>query len=115
MAPRDLPPLRPRAESRSCRILAKPVRPHRPLQPFVRRRFLNYSRATAFGSCWLMSSDPREDRVKCLLGDDRPDDLLALGSLLQRDDVDTLLAHSGAEALELLRAHDVALAFLDVQ
>jgi signal transduction histidine kinase len=62
-----------------------------------------------------MSSETREDRVKCLLVDDLPDNLLALASLLRRDDVETLLAQSGAEALELLLEHDVALAFLDVQ
>jgi two-component system, sensor histidine kinase and response regulator len=41
--------------------------------------------------------------------------LLALSALLRREDVEILQARSGAEALELLLAHDVALAFLDVQ
>jgi signal transduction histidine kinase len=54
-------------------------------------------------------------RIKCLLVDDLEDNLLALGSLLQRDDVEVLTARSGSEALELLLAHEVALAFLDVQ
>jgi two-component system sensor histidine kinase/response regulator len=54
-------------------------------------------------------------RVKCLLVDDREENLLALSMLLQRDDVDLLQARSGAEALELLLLHDVALALLDVQ
>src|SRR5581483_432759 len=54
-------------------------------------------------------------RVKCLLVDDLEENLLALSALLRRDDVEILQARSGAEALELLLAHDVALAFLDVQ
>jgi signal transduction histidine kinase len=53
--------------------------------------------------------------VKCLLVDDVEDNLLVLSALLRRDDVELLLARSGAEALDLLLAHDVALAFLDVQ
>ena len=54
-------------------------------------------------------------RVKCLLVDDLEENLLALSALLRRDDVEILEARSGAAALELLLAHDVALAFLDVQ
>jgi two-component system, sensor histidine kinase and response regulator len=54
-------------------------------------------------------------RVKCLLVDDLEENLLALAALLRRDDVEILKAKSGQEALELLLAHDVALAFLDVQ
>src|SRR6201994_1422067 len=53
--------------------------------------------------------------VKCLLVDDLEENLLALAALLQRDDIELLTARSGAEALEQLLAHDVALAFLDVQ
>jgi signal transduction histidine kinase len=53
--------------------------------------------------------------VKCLLVDDLEENLLALAALLQRQDVEILTARSGSEALELLLAHDVALAFLDVQ
>jgi two-component system sensor histidine kinase/response regulator len=53
--------------------------------------------------------------VKCLLVDDLEENLLALAALLQRADVEILTARSGAEALELLLVHDVALAFLDVQ
>jgi len=53
--------------------------------------------------------------VKCLLVDDREENLLALSALLRRDDVQLLKARSGPEALELLLVHDVALAFLDVQ
>ena len=54
-------------------------------------------------------------RLKCLLVDDLDANLLALSALLRRDDVEILTARSGNEALELLLANDVALAFLDVQ
>ncbi len=53
--------------------------------------------------------------MKFLLVDDLDENLLALSALLQRDDVELLLARSGLEALELLLVHEVALAFLDVQ
>ena len=53
--------------------------------------------------------------VKCLIVDDLEENLLALSALLERDDVQLLAARSGAEALELLLRHDVALALLDVQ
>jgi len=59
---------------------------------------------------------PHTDRVKCLLVDDVPENLIALEALLQRDGIDILKAQSGPEALELLLTHtDVALALLDVQ
>jgi two-component system, sensor histidine kinase and response regulator len=54
-------------------------------------------------------------RVKCLLVDDREENLLALSAVLRREDVEIFTARSGAEALELLLVHDVALALLDVQ
>jgi signal transduction histidine kinase len=57
----------------------------------------------------------RPPQVKCLLVDDLEENLVALSALLARDDVELLTARSGAEALELLLAHDVALALLDVQ
>lgn len=53
--------------------------------------------------------------VKCLIVDDLEENLLALSALLREDGVEILMARSGAEALELLLVHDVALAFLDVQ
>jgi two-component system, sensor histidine kinase and response regulator len=53
--------------------------------------------------------------IKCLLVDDLRENLLALSALLQGDGIEILTAQSGAEALELLLAHDFALAFLDVQ
>ena len=53
--------------------------------------------------------------VKFLLVDDLEANLLALEGLLRRDGLELLKARSGAEALELLLVHDVALALLDVQ
>jgi signal transduction histidine kinase len=53
--------------------------------------------------------------VKCLIVDDLEENLLVLAALLEGEDVELLMARSGAEALELLLVHDVALAFLDVQ
>ncbi len=53
--------------------------------------------------------------VKCLIVDDRAENLLALANLLRQDDVELLTASSGEEALDLLLSHDVALALLDVQ
>lgn len=53
--------------------------------------------------------------VKCLIVDDLEENILALSALLQREDVQLLTARCGADALELLLKHDVALAFLDVQ
>ena len=53
--------------------------------------------------------------VKCLIVDDREENLLAMSTLFRRDDVQLLTARSGAEALDLLLSHDVALALLDVQ
>jgi signal transduction histidine kinase len=53
--------------------------------------------------------------VKCLIVDDREENLLVLEALLRRDDVQVLKADSGPRALDLLLSHDVALALLDVQ
>lgn len=53
--------------------------------------------------------------VKFLLVDDREANLIAMERLLQRDSLILLKARSGAEALELLLKHDVALAIVDVQ
>jgi signal transduction histidine kinase len=60
-------------------------------------------------------SDRLLPRVKCLLVDDRHENLLALSTVLRSDDVELLIAHSGSEALDLLLEHDVALSILDVQ
>ena len=53
--------------------------------------------------------------MKLLLVDDLPENLLALTALLRQDGVELLEARSGAEALELLLVHPVALALVDVQ
>ena len=53
--------------------------------------------------------------VKILLVDDVPENLVALEALLRRDQLDILTAPSGAAALELLLAHDISLALVDVQ
>ena len=56
-----------------------------------------------------------QETIKFLLVDDTPENLVALEALLRRPGLELLNARSGAEALELLLVHDVALAFLDVQ
>jgi len=53
--------------------------------------------------------------VKFLLVDDRETNLVAMERLLHRDGLTLLKARSGAEALEFLLQHDVALALVDVQ
>lgn len=60
-------------------------------------------------------NDASPNHPKVLLVDDHPVNLAALCELLRRDDVKLLCAKSGAEALELLLLHDVALALIDVQ
>ena len=57
----------------------------------------------------------KPEPIKVLMVDDTPQNLVALEALLRRDGVQPLAARSGAEALELLLAHDVALALVDVQ
>lgn len=56
-----------------------------------------------------------DDPIPVLLVDDLEENLLALEALLRRDGLTFLKARTGDEALELLLAHDVALALLDVQ
>lgn len=53
--------------------------------------------------------------IKFLLVDDLDANLVALEGLLRREGLELLKARSGPEALELLLANEVALAFLDVQ
>ncbi|WP_313340830.1 hybrid sensor histidine kinase/response regulator [Stenotrophomonas sp.] len=60
------------------------------------------------------TSAPVSDRVNLLIVDDVPQNLVAMEALLRRDGLDILCAASGAEALELLLEHEVALALLDV-
>lgn len=54
------------------------------------------------------------DCVNLLIVDDIPQNLVAMEALLRRDGLNILCAASGAQALELLLEHDVALALLDV-
>lgn len=53
--------------------------------------------------------------VKILVVDDIEQNLIALDALVARPDLVLLKASSGAQALELLLEHDVALALVDVQ
>jgi len=53
--------------------------------------------------------------VRCLLVDDVEENLVAMSAVLAGEDVEVLRARSGAEALELLLQHSVALALIDVQ
>ncbi|UOT00379.1 hybrid sensor histidine kinase/response regulator [Xanthomonas arboricola] len=55
-----------------------------------------------------------DEPAKLLIVDDVPQNLVAMEALLQRDGLQVLCAASGAQALELLLEHDVALALLDV-
>ncbi len=52
---------------------------------------------------------------KCLIVDDLNENIVALSSLLQDEDVDVHAARSGNEALELMLKHEFALALVDVQ
>ena len=52
---------------------------------------------------------------KVLLVDDHPDNLMVLEAVLRSSDVELLKAQSGAEALELVLIHDIAVALIDVQ
>lgn len=56
-----------------------------------------------------------EPKPKILVVDDMPQNLLAMEALLAADGLEVLCAASGPAALELLLAHEVALALLDVQ
>lgn len=53
--------------------------------------------------------------INILVVDDVEQNLTAVGALLTRPDVNLLTAASGAQALELLLEHEVALALIDVQ
>ena len=65
-----------------------------------------------------MSSAPTPSppgTVHCLIVDDIDENLIALTALLRAENVQIHTATSGAEALDLLLRHDMALALLDVQ
>jgi signal transduction histidine kinase len=53
--------------------------------------------------------------AKCLLVDDREENLIALEALLAGEGLELYRARSGAEALDLLLMHEFALALIDVQ
>jgi signal transduction histidine kinase len=57
----------------------------------------------------------RPHLAKVLIVDDLEENLLALDAILRAPEVEVFRARSGEEALELLLAHDVALAIIDVQ
>ena len=57
----------------------------------------------------------QSDVVHCLVVDDVEENLIALTALLRAENVEIHTARSGAEALDLLLRHDMALALLDVQ
>ena len=61
---------------------------------------------------WIV--DDSLARVTCLIVDDVDENLLVLSALLEPLHVEILTARSGAEALDLLLSHDVALVLLDV-
>ena len=63
----------------------------------------------------IADDNASEIPVCCLVVDDLEANLFAMAALLRRDGVEVLTARSGVEALELLLAHDVALALIDVQ
>ena len=55
------------------------------------------------------------EKTNILIVDDRPENLLALESLLENPSLNILKANSGNEALGLVLQHDFALVLLDVQ
>ena len=55
------------------------------------------------------------DRSKILIVDDRPENLLAIETVLKHVDTEIIKARSGNEALALMLHHDLALVLLDVQ
>jgi len=56
-----------------------------------------------------------DGKVKLLLVDDNPDNLVSLEAVLESLNQELILAHSGAEALRLVLEHDFAAVLLDVK
>jgi two-component system, sporulation sensor kinase E len=54
-------------------------------------------------------------KTNLLLVDDQPSNLIALEAVLSDPQYNLISAHSGPEALEFLKKHDIALVLLDVQ
>jgi PAS domain S-box-containing protein len=61
------------------------------------------------------NSVPDSHKPNLLLVDDHHSNLVALQSVLSEREYNLILAHSGAEAIELAKVHDIALILLDVQ
>jgi CheY-like chemotaxis protein len=59
-----------------------------------------------------MSND---EKINILLVDDRPENLLALEAIIERDDYNLIKASSGEEALKYILKYDFAAILLDVQ
>lgn len=53
--------------------------------------------------------------VNILIVDDRPENLISLASLLEKEDRNIIKAHSGNEALKIALENEIALILLDVQ
>ena len=53
--------------------------------------------------------------VNILVVDDRPENLISLASLLENEQRNVILAHSGNEALKIALEFEIALILLDVQ
>src|SRR5687767_12082146 len=61
------------------------------------------------------SDELTDEKVKLLLVDDRPENLLALGAILEPLGQEMVTAQSGTEALKRLLTDDFAVILLDVQ
>ena len=53
--------------------------------------------------------------INLLLVDDHPSNLLALEAVLSDREYNLIMAHSGYEAIELMKTHEIALVLLDIQ
>lgn len=53
--------------------------------------------------------------INLLLVDDHPSNLLALEAVLSDREYNLIMAHSGYEAIELMKKHEIALVLLDIQ